>query len=211
MSWNELYVSNADLVLEFYQTVFGWSFAREQDYGGERYYIQNGAGTSIAAMEVIPNEIKGKEEFWVPYFAVENLSDSLRYISGAGGHIVDQSAAGMALTKDPQGAVFMLVENSRSESGNDSSVSTNEKSGFLGRFKPYTFIGLIIIYIAIFLNQQWLWGLIFLLFLIPDLRSGELHFVERISKRENPIWYWLLMITWLWVALYLMITPFISS
>ena len=161
MVWNELYVSDSKLVLDFYHTVLGWSFTLDRSYSGERYDIRNGDGTIIAAMEVISNEVKGKEEFWVPYFSVTDLDRALGQVVAEGGQILDHSQTvngNQALAKDPQGAAFMLVETQ------GVLPETQPKPGTMfDRLKPRTLLGLIIIYIAVLFNLQWVWGLFFAL------------------------------------------------
>lgn len=223
MAWNELIVSDASLVLDFYRTVFGWSFTLEQSTNEERYEIRNGAGEVIAALQVIPNEIKGKEEFWVPYFAVKNLSQTLSLVQQEGGETVEQSqsaAGNLALVRDPQGAAFALLENphasvSSEKQGGSSMVNrgaagstSGAVGGFLSRFKLRTFLALLIVYTAVLFNLTWVWGLLFLVGVIPDLRSGHTNLMEPISRAENPIWYWAIVGTWLWMSVYLLMTVF---
>lgn len=213
MAWNELYVSDAALVLDFYRTVFGWSFTLDRSYNGERYDIRNGNGTVIAALEVMPNEIKGKHEFWIPYFAVEDLDKALILITNEGGKIVNQSEIGdckLAMATDPQGAAFALVENRNGSRGYRAGghQSPADGGGLFNRLKPLTFLAFIIIYIAVLFDLQWVWGLLFLLWLIRDVRFGQAHLVEPIDRAKNPIWYWLIILTWFWMSIYLLLTIF---
>ena len=52
-----------------------------------------------------------------------------------------------------------------------------------------TIIGLIFIYLAVWFNWQWAWGILFLLWVIPDLFTGVTYFMEPIEKTENPVLY----------------------
>ncbi|MEM7032771.1 MAG: VOC family protein [Chloroflexota bacterium] len=221
MSWNELYVSDATLVLDFYRTVFGWSFTTDQSYGSERYDIHNGVGTLIAALEVVPNEVKGKDEFWVPYFSVQNLPQALTHLEQKGGNILQNmtsSSDGLALVQDPQGASFMITDaqfspqtKSKVNTLTTSSPPPSKQGGdnVLSRFKIRTFLALVFVYIAVVFELQWMWGLLFLLWLIPDMISGQAHLAEPISRKDNPIWYWLIILTWLWMSIYLLLTIFL--
>ncbi len=212
MAWNELYVSDAALVLDFYKGVFGWSFTRDQSYAGERYDIYNGVGTAIAALEIIPNEIKGKHEFWVPYFAVKDMTQALQVVTHQGGEIVDQSDRGgtkLALVHDPQGAAFALTENPNSSSGYSKPQSNSGSAGsFWDRFKFLTLIAIVIIYLAVLFELSWVWGLLFLVWLVQDIRLGEVHLVETIYRSKNPVWYWLIIFTWFWMSGYLLLGLF---
>lgn len=225
MAWNELIISDASLVLDFYRAIFDWSFTLDPTAnatdGEERYDIRNGAGEVIAALQVLPNEVKGKEEFWVPYFTVQNLDVTLALINRVGGELVDQSqsaAVALALVRDPQGAAFALMENPSAsisdrrgnsmQSSNSGDSVSGSTSGFLRRFKPWTLLALIIVYIAVVFNLTWVWGLLFLMWVVPDLRSGQTHLMEPISRAKNPIWYWLIIGTWLWMSVYLLMAIF---
>ena len=49
----------------------------------------------------------------------------------------------------------------------------------MSRFKPYTFLGLVGIYIAAIYNLVWVWGILILVWLIPDIRSGRIDVLPR--------------------------------
>ncbi|MFD2567263.1 hypothetical protein [Pseudotenacibaculum haliotis] len=65
-----------------------------------------------------------------------------------------------------------------------------------------TVIALILMYIAILMSWEWAWGVLFLYWVIPDLFSGVTYFVEPIYKNENPNLYWVIVISWILLALY---------
>jgi hypothetical protein len=72
-------------------------------------------------------------------------------------------------------------------------------------------LGLLLVYIAVFLNWQWLWGVLFLFWIIPDFFTGETSFIEPIERQENPILYWTILLTWLVLSLYLLATLFFDE
>ena len=72
-----------------------------------------------------------------------------------------------------------------------------------------TIIALILMYIAIIMNWQWAWGILFLLWVIPDIINGMTYFIEPIEKKENPILYWIIIISWILMTLYSISTLFI--
>ena len=72
-------------------------------------------------------------------------------------------------------------------------------------------IGLLLIYIAVFLNWQWLWGALFLFWIAPDFFTGVTYFIERVERQENPILYWAILLTWLVLSVYLLATPFFAE
>lgn len=65
-----------------------------------------------------------------------------------------------------------------------------------------TIVALILMYIAIIMNWEWAWGILFLYWVIPDLFTGVTYFVEPIYKKEHPNLYWLIVISWILLALY---------
>ena len=201
MVQNELYVSDANLVLDFYQHVFGWIFIPDANHGTRRYTIQNAGGKAIAALEQIPNEIKGKAEFWAVYFTVRNMETAHTTIRNNGGEIITEmnsSQGRLTLAQDPAGAVFMLTENPHASVGLVSWL----------RFDLLTIIALIVIYVAVIFDLQWMWGVLFLLWLIPDIRSGQTYLVQPVNRLTNPILYWVIVLSWLWMAIYLLSTLF---
>lgn len=73
----------------------------------------------------------------------------------------------------------------------------NQKS-----IKWRSILGLLLMYIAMWYNWQWIWGILFLLWVIPDILSGVTYFIEPIEKSENPILYWIIIISWILMAIY---------
>ena len=71
-----------------------------------------------------------------------------------------------------------------------------------------TILGLIMIYIAMFLNWNWAWGVLFLFWVIPDLFSGITYFMEPVERKENPILYWVIMVSWLGICAYMIAASF---
>lgn len=74
-----------------------------------------------------------------------------------------------------------------------------------------TIIALGLMYIALFMNWEWVWGVLFLIWVIPDIYSEVTYFIEPITKKENPVVYWIIVITWILLALYSLSTLFIDN
>ena len=73
-----------------------------------------------------------------------------------------------------------------------------------------TLIALILVYIAVFMNWEWAWGVLFLYWVIPDLFSGVTYFVEPIYKKEHPDLYWVIILSWILLAMYSLATLLID-
>jgi len=74
-----------------------------------------------------------------------------------------------------------------------------------------TILGLIFIYIAMWFNWQWAWGILFLLWVIPDLITGVTYFMEPVEKKENPILYWVIIVSWILMSVYSIATLFMPE
>ena len=73
-----------------------------------------------------------------------------------------------------------------------------------------TITALILMYIAVIMNWEWVWAILFLLWVIPDLQSGVTYFIEPISKKDNIVLYWLIILSWVFMAFYSLSTLFIN-
>ena len=78
----------------------------------------------------------------------------------------------------------------------------------MNKIKWRTILGLILVWIASILNWQWIWGILFLIWIIPDLYTGETYFMEPINKKDNPLLYWLIMISWVSLSILTIATIF---
>ena len=67
-----------------------------------------------------------------------------------------------------------------------------------------TILALILMGFAIYFDWSWFWAIFILLGLIHIFRTGEIHFVEAITKSENPKLYWFMISIWTLLAIYQM-------
>ncbi|WP_299549278.1 hypothetical protein [Seonamhaeicola sp.] len=65
-----------------------------------------------------------------------------------------------------------------------------------------TVLSLVFMGLAVYFDWQWFWAVFILLGLIHVIRSGEIHFVEAVSKKETPGLYRIMIIIWSLLALY---------
>jgi len=73
-----------------------------------------------------------------------------------------------------------------------------------------TIVALILMYVAILMNWEWAWGILFLFWVIPDIFTGITYFIEPVSKKENPKIYWVIIISWILMSIYSLSTLFIN-
>ncbi|NEO52132.1 MAG: hypothetical protein F6K54_02950 [Okeania sp. SIO3B5] len=66
----------------------------------------------------------------------------------------------------------------------------------MNKIKWRTILGLILVWVGTILNWEWMWGILFLIWVISDFFTGVTYFIEPITKKDNPLLYWLIMISW---------------
>lgn len=79
-----------------------------------------------------------------------------------------------------------------------------------GKTKWRTIIALIIMYITVYFDWQWAWGVLFLIWVVPDIFTGTTYFIEPINRKENPILYWVIIVSWILMAFYSISTLWID-
>lgn len=70
------------------------------------------------------------------------------------------------------------------------------------QFKYRSIVGLILLYLAMWFEWQWVWGLLFIMWVIPDLISGVTYFLEPVDKKNHPILYWIIIGSWILLSLF---------
>ena len=72
--------------------------------------------------------------------------------------------------------------------------------------KPWlTWTALAAMWLLTFTGQYWVYPLLFLAWAAYDLVTGESSFIQRVTRRAQPVTYWLVVSSWillavLWVA-----------
>lgn len=69
-------------------------------------------------------------------------------------------------------------------------------------FKWRSILGLVFIYLAMWFDWQWAWGILFLMWVIPDIQSGVTYFMEPIAKDKHVLLYWIIIMSWILLGLY---------
>jgi uncharacterized protein len=110
-SWNELNTTDIAKAKPFYQKIFGWG--TKENPGPQPYTEWQVSGRSIAGgMQALP---PGVPPNWSTYFSVAKINDAIKTAKDAGGTVLmgptDTPQGPFAVIKDPQGAVFQIIEN----------------------------------------------------------------------------------------------------
>ncbi len=58
-------------------------------------------------------------------------------------------------------------------------------------------IELAVVYIAVFMDWNWVWGILFLMWVIPWIVLRETHLIVRVRRAESPVLYWLIIGSWI--------------
>lgn len=69
--------------------------------------------------------------------------------------------------------------------------------------------GLILIYVGIYLDWSWIWGILFLFWVIPAFFTGVTYFLTPVERKSSPILFWLITATWLLLSAYVIAEPFL--
>lgn len=69
-------------------------------------------------------------------------------------------------------------------------------------------IGLIFVILMSVMDWQWAWGILFLIWVIPDIRNRVTYFIEPVERDESPLLYWTIVCTWIALSLLSLSTLF---
>ncbi len=196
MAWNGLYVSNAGAVGDFYTALFDW---RVSPTSIEKHWeITSRANKRVATLDEVSDALRGGFEFWGVHFAVADIAQTSQAIKRAGGEVIYTDEDGKTvLARDLDGAVFFV----RAASATKSAPEVWQSKRSVWPWK--TVIALVAVWVAVALEQNWVWGVIFLLWTWPAMRFGQAYFVEQVDRRKHPIIFWLLVGTWITLSVFL--------
>ena len=66
----------------------------------------------------------------------------------------------------------------------------------MNRQRSLNYIAFPILAAAAVLGIYWIWGLLFLWWLVPAVHSGQAHFVFEVSRSEDPALFWAVAALW---------------
>lgn len=70
-----------------------------------------------------------------------------------------------------------------------------------------TWTALSVLWVLTFTGQLWMWPVLFLGWAAYDIVTGESNFVQRVTRRANPITYWLIVGSWVVLSLLWLLYP----
>lgn len=71
-------------------------------------------------------------------------------------------------------------------------------------FKWKAWLAILFILTISILELNWAWGILFLIWVIPDIISGRTHLMEEVRRKDHPITYWSIIILWLFLSVYIL-------
>lgn len=114
--WVDLTVKDAEVLKEFYEGAVGWQ-AGDHSMGDYNDFNMNSSidGETLAGVCHTRGSNAGMPPVWIVYFCVENLKDSIKFVTQNGGEVIrDTVSVGQmgqySVIKDPAGAVCALWE-----------------------------------------------------------------------------------------------------
>ncbi len=199
-----LHVADVSLIDSFYSDLFGWRFERTTDKLWQVFKIVDRGGQPVAWVEEVPESIRGTFNYWMPCFSVLSSTNVLAALADHAGKPFSSLTEGRTMVADRQGAHFMIrqtTEESRSMQL-DSTAGNSMNNAPAWR----AIAGLGCIWLAVLLDIQAFWGILFLLWTWPVIKSGRADFIDPVPRKTRPILYWSLVATWVTLSLWLLIT-----
>ena len=105
--FNELHVSDANKVIQFYQEIFNWEIIQQSKDCWE--VREPSSGERIANIFEIENTIKSKYEYWVCTFGVKDVKEVIEKIKSNKGVIVSEEG-NRVLCSDGSEAFFYIQQ-----------------------------------------------------------------------------------------------------
>lgn len=111
MSWNELYTSDVSASMQFYSTLFGWTFAPSVE--NSEYQVIYNNGRPNGGILQITAEMAPMPPMWMVYFSIENAAATIEKVSALGGSVHmsrDVPQGTIVMISDPSGASFIGIQ-----------------------------------------------------------------------------------------------------
>ncbi len=111
MSWNELYTSDVTVAMNFYTTLFGWTFAPSVE--SSDYMVISNNGRPNGGIMQITEEMAPMPPMWMVYFTIEDAAATIDKVAQLGGkvHMTKEVPQGtIVMIADPSGASFIGID-----------------------------------------------------------------------------------------------------
>jgi predicted enzyme related to lactoylglutathione lyase len=117
LTWTELMTRDLETAERFYSGLFGWT-ADKESYAQMKYTVFMQGGQGVAGMMAITEDMGPIPPNWLVYFHVDSCDEAVEQAQAGGGAlaapVMDIADVGrIAIIRDPTGAVFGVMEPSR--------------------------------------------------------------------------------------------------
>ncbi|MEM6657360.1 MAG: VOC family protein [Pseudomonadota bacterium] len=198
------------LIEAFYGDMFGWRFVKSSENPWPVYDIRHPDGATIARVEEVPVEIRGKFSYWMPCFQVRSVPETLSQVVKRGGEHFADLPDDRALVADRQGAHFLIQgSGKRQPERGQRAFDAKTSSGPGLAWKAA--LGLVCVWLAVLLELQIFWAVLFLVWTWPALKTGRADFIEPVERHNRPVLYWSIVGTWIGLSLWLMAFTLIGT
>lgn len=117
LGWNELQARDLQVVLPFYEQVFGWQWQQQPESDYYVIMLPDKPGedkTNGGAMTMPPNVPAEVPSFWMPYFVAADVDATMATAVAAGGSVLfpamDMDNMRFGGLTDPTGAAFTVIQ-----------------------------------------------------------------------------------------------------
>ena len=62
--------------------------------------------------------------------------------------------------------------------------------------RPLNYIAFVTLIAALFLWWQWPWGLLFIYWVVPAIKTGEAHLLGPVAREQDPFLFWAIVTLW---------------
>ncbi len=115
LAWVELLTPEPQAAVGCFQQLFGHEVTEYPQDDGGTYTTLMADGTEVAGIATVPEAERNLEPGWQLYFGVSSVADAVAVARAAGAVVLAEpedveEAGSIATLRDPQGAVFSLLE-----------------------------------------------------------------------------------------------------
>lgn len=83
---------------------------------------------------------------------------------------------------------------------------TNQPRWLPSRLWP-TWLALVVLWALTLTNQVWVYALLFIGWAIYDITTGESNFIQRTTRQDNPVTFWVIVSTWVALSILWIVYP----
>lgn len=113
MCWHEVYTTDAEAALDFYQRVFSLE-RKKLDVPGVEYYTMHKGPKTVGGVMTMPTAMNGVPPHWNTYFEVTDTDAAVKKITELGGKVMappfDTVKGRLSAVFDPTGAAFCVIK-----------------------------------------------------------------------------------------------------